>query len=86
MKDQMAFDVSMLLLRQYRGPDYCDERVCVCVCPRLYLLKYTFDLHQFFYASYLWPWPFGRGSVLLWLRNDMLRISGFMDGVIFAIS
>jgi len=26
----------------------------------------------------------GRGSVLLWRRNDMLRISGFVDDVIFA--
>jgi len=26
----------------------------------------------------------GRGSVLLWRRSDMLRISGFMDDVIFA--
>ena len=26
----------------------------------------------------------GRGSVLLWLRSDMLRTSGFMDDVIFA--
>jgi len=27
----------------------------------------------------------GCGSVLLWQRNDMLRISGFMDDVIFAL-
>jgi len=27
---------------------------------------------------------YGRGSVLLWQRSDMLRISGFMDDVIFA--
>ena len=26
----------------------------------------------------------GRGSVLLWLRSDMLRTFGFMDDVIFA--
>ena len=26
----------------------------------------------------------GRGSVLLWRRSDMLRISGFMNDVIFA--
>ena len=26
----------------------------------------------------------GRGSVLLWRRSDMLRISGFVDDVIFA--
>ena len=27
---------------------------------------------------------YGRGSVLLWQRSDSLRISGFMDDVIFA--
>ena len=27
---------------------------------------------------------YGRGSVLLWRHSDMLRISGFVDGVIFA--
>jgi len=26
----------------------------------------------------------GRGSILLWSRSDKLRISGFMDDVIFA--
>jgi len=26
----------------------------------------------------------GRGSVLLWRRSDMLRISGFVNDVIFA--
>ena len=29
---------------------------------------------------------YGRGSVLLWRRSDMLRISGFVDDVIFAHS
>ena len=27
---------------------------------------------------------YGRGSVLLWRRSDTLRISDFMDNVIFA--
>ena len=61
--------------------------VSVCVFVRDYIFLNTHSIFiNFFYASYLWPWPFGRGSVLLWLRNDMLRISGFMDDVIFAIS
>jgi len=37
-----------------RGAEYCNERVyvsvCVFVCPRSYLLKYTSDLHQFLYT------------------------------------
>ena len=53
--------------------------MCVFVCPRSYLQNYTSGLHQFFaHVTY------GRGSVLLWRRNDMLRISRFMDDVIFS--
>jgi len=37
------------------------------------------DLHQFFMLV-----TYGRGSVLLRRRCDMLRISGFKDDVIFA--
>jgi len=78
-----------------RGAEHCDERVClsvclcfcvsvsdcVCVfvCPRSYLRNYTSDLHQIFVHL-----TYGRGSILLWRRSDMLRISGFMDDVIFA--
>jgi len=53
--------------------------VCVFVCPRSYLRNYTSDLHQIFVHL-----TYGRGSILLWRRSDMLRISGFMDDVIFA--
>jgi len=51
--------------------------VCVClsVCPRSYLRNYTSDLHPNFYACY---------SVLLWRHSDMLRISAFVDDIIFA--
>ena len=63
-----------------RGEEYCDERVCLCVfvCPRSSLRNYTSDLYQF-----LCMLP-GRVSVLLWRRSDMLRISAFMDDVMFA--
>ena len=46
--------------------------LCVFVCPRSYLRNYTFDLHQIFCACYL----YGRGSILLWRRSDMLCTSG----------
>jgi len=53
--------------------------VCVFVCPRSYLWNYTSDLHQFFeHVTY------AHGSVLFWRRSDKLRISGFVDDVIFA--
>jgi len=51
----------------------------VFVCPRSYLRNYASDLHQFVVL-----FTYGRGSVLLWRRTDTLRISGFMDDVIFA--
>jgi len=62
----------------------CDERVCVClsvlfVCPRSYLRNCASDLHQIFVHV-----TYGRGSVLFWRRSDTLRISGFVDDVIFA--
>ena len=62
---------------------YCDEcvcvSVCVFVCPRSYLRNYTSDLHQIFVHV-----TYGRGSILLWRRSDILRTSDFMDDVIFA--
>ena len=49
------------------------------VCPRSHLRNYTSDLRQFFVHVI-----HGRGPVLLWRRSDTLRISGFVDYVIFA--
>jgi len=59
------------------------ESVClsvsVFVCPRSYLPNYATDLHQVFVQV-----TYGRGSVLIRWRSDTLRISGFIDDVIFA--
>jgi len=49
------------------------------VCLRSSLRIDTSDFHQIFVHV-----TYGCGSVLLWLRGDMLRISGFVDDVIFA--
>jgi len=62
-----------------RRAEYCDDHVCVSVCPGVYLRKYMSDLHQFFVHV-----TYSRGSVLLWQSSDMLRTSGFMDDVILA--
>jgi len=56
--------------------------VPVFVCPRSYLPNCTPDLRQISLVHVTRV----RGSVLLWRRSDMLRISGFSDDVIFAIS
>jgi len=52
----------------------------LCVCQSaITSSNYTSDLHLFFvHVSYV------HGSVLLWWRSDTLRISGFLDDVIFA--
>ena len=55
--------------------------VCVCVCLSTIIsselhvrpLAYQFFVHV----------TYGRGSVLLWRRSDMLCTSGFMDDDIF---
>jgi len=57
----------------------CLWSVCVFVCPRSYRGNYTSDLRQFFVHV-----TYGRGSVLLWRRSDVLCTSGFTDDVIFA--
>jgi len=58
--------------------EYCDERVClsvsVCVSVRDHIFGTTRPIFTYFKRV-----TCGRGSVLLWRRSDMLRISGFMD-------
>jgi len=60
--------------------EYCDERVCLCFClsaivsSKLHVRSSRFFVHV----------TYGRGSVLLWRRSDMLYTSGFTDYVTFA--
>jgi len=58
---------------------YCDERVClsVCVCVCLSAIVSS-GLHVQSSPIFVHVFTYGRGSVL--------RISGFTDDVIFAIS
>ena len=62
-----------------RGAEYCKKHVCVFVCSQSYLQNYASNLCWIFVHV-----TYGRGSVLLWRCNDTLRISGFVDDVIFA--
>jgi len=48
------------------------------VCSRSYLYTRPIFTKCFVHVTY------GRGSVVLWRRSDMLRTSGFMDDVTFA--
>jgi len=52
--------------------------VCVCLSVRDHVVGTTRPILPIFV-----PVTYGRGSVLLWRRSDMLRTSGFMDDVIF---
>jgi len=58
---------------------YCDERVCLSVCPHADLGNHTSELHQFLFACIACDY----GSVLAWRRWKTLHISGFVDDVIF---
>jgi len=65
-----------------RWAEYCDERVCLCVC--LFVRDHIFGTTRPFFTKFFTHVTCGRGSVLLWRRSDALRISGLADDVIFA--
>jgi len=52
------------------GAQYCDEHISGTTRP--------------IFTNFFAHVTYGRGSVLLWRRSDMLYTSGFMDDVIFA--
>jgi len=56
--------------------------VCLCVC--LSVRDHIFGTTRPIFTKFFVHVSYGRGSVLLWRRSDMLRISGFVDDVIFA--
>jgi len=82
----------MLAMRptNYSAPDneaeYCDERVCVFVCPRSYLRNYTSDLHLFLCML---PMAVARSSPggvvmryvlpVLWMTSCLLICQGCLD-------
>jgi len=55
--------------------------VSVCVCLSVIIFS---ELHARCSQNFFVHITYGRGSVLLWQRSDMLSTSGFMDDVIFA--
>ena len=69
-------DLFYSLLRPVRGPEYCDQFVCLSASISLESQDRS---SRIFFAQI----PCGRGSVLLLRRCDMLCTSGFMDDVTF---
>jgi len=57
--------------------------VCLCLCVCLSVIIFS-ELHVRCSQNFFVHITYGRGSVLLWQRSDMLCTSGFMDDVIFA--
>ena len=53
--------------------------VCLCVCLSAILSS---ELHVRSPPNFFMHATYGRGSVLLWLRSDMLYTSGFVNDVI----
>jgi len=65
-----------------RGAEYCDERVCLFV--RLSVRDHILAATRPIFTNFFVRVTYGRGSVLLRRRSDMLCTSGFTDDVIFA--
>ena len=76
--------VPLVVITQLQIGDGSICIVCVCVsaCVCLSAISYLRDYSPIF--TIFVHVTNGRGSVLLWQRNDTLCISGFMDDVIFA--
>ena len=56
--------------------------MCVCVC--LSVRDHLVGTKRPIFANFFAHVTYGRGSVLLWRRSDMICTSGFMDDVIYA--
>ena len=58
-------------------------RVCVCVCVCLSGRDHIFGTTRLIFTKIFVRVTYGRGSFLIWRRNDTLCTSSFMDDVIF---
>jgi len=56
--------------------------ICVCVCPSV--RDHIFGTSRPIFTKIFMHVTYGRGSVHLWWRSDMLCTSGSMNDVIFA--
>jgi len=70
---------SLLRLRRGSGVVWWS---CLSVC--LSVREHIFGNSRPIFTKFCVPITYGRGSILLWHRRDMLSTSGFMDDVILA--
>jgi len=47
---------SYVITPRYKGAEYCDQPVCLSVCPLAYLWNCWTDRHEILYTDPLWPW------------------------------
>jgi len=64
--------------------EYCNQHVCVCVCVCLSVRGHSSGTARPIFTKVYVRVTYGHVSVLVWRRSDTLRISGFVDDVIFA--
>ena len=60
--------------------------VCLSVCLCLSVHHHISETAGPIFTKFAMQISFGRGSVLLWRRSDMLCTSGFMDDITFSRS
>ena len=53
----------------HREAEYCDKRVCLCVC--VFVYDHIFGITRPIFAKTIVHVTYGRGSVLLWRRGVM---------------
>jgi len=70
------------------GAEYSDQCVCLCVrlSVRVSVREHIFGTAGPIFTKFVTQIPWGRGSVLLWRRCDMICTSAFMDNVTFGHS
>ena len=62
-----------------RVAKYCNDRVCVSVCPRAYLWNYTSDLHEIFvHVTYVAVARSSSGTVAIFYVFPVLRMASYL--------
>jgi len=86
-----SFSVSKLIMHCYSTPIRqrsivmsVSVSLCVCVSLCLSVRDHVLETTRPIFTNFFVHVTYGRGSVLLWRRSDKVRISGFIDDVIFA--